>query len=87
MPEDFQGDGGIAVVPAANDPQLAESCAKSSHCQRGNDGNQFSAPPEASTPNEKSVCCMMSLEGKVTVPPDFDAPLPDGILEAFEERG
>ena len=27
------------------------------------------------------------LEGKVTVPPDFDAPLPDAILEAFEEKG
>jgi prevent-host-death family protein len=27
------------------------------------------------------------LEGKLTVPPDFDGPLPDAILEAFEERG
>ena len=27
------------------------------------------------------------LEGKLTVMPDFDAPLPDAILDAFEERG
>ena len=27
------------------------------------------------------------LEGKLTVLPDFDAPLPDAILDAFEERG
>jgi prevent-host-death family protein len=27
------------------------------------------------------------LESKLTVPPDFDAPLPDAILEAFEEKG
>jgi prevent-host-death family protein len=27
------------------------------------------------------------LEGKLTVQSDFDAPLPDAILEAFEERG
>jgi prevent-host-death family protein len=27
------------------------------------------------------------LEGKLTVRPDFDAPLPDAILDAFEERG
>ena len=27
------------------------------------------------------------LEGKVTVMADFDAPLPDAILDAFEERG
>jgi prevent-host-death family protein len=27
------------------------------------------------------------LEGKLTVRPDFDAPLPDPILDAFEERG
>lgn len=26
------------------------------------------------------------LEGKYTVPPDFDAPLPDDILDAFEGR-
>jgi prevent-host-death family protein len=27
------------------------------------------------------------LEGKLTVSPDFDAPLPDATLEAFEEKG
>jgi prevent-host-death family protein len=27
------------------------------------------------------------LEGMLTVMPDFDAPLPDAILDAFEERG
>jgi prevent-host-death family protein len=27
------------------------------------------------------------LEGRLTVMPDFDAPLPDAILDAFEERG
>jgi prevent-host-death family protein len=27
------------------------------------------------------------LEDKLTVPPNFDAPLPDAILEAFEEKG
>jgi prevent-host-death family protein len=27
------------------------------------------------------------LEGKLPVPPDFDAPLPDATLEAFEQRG
>jgi prevent-host-death family protein len=27
------------------------------------------------------------LEGMLTVSPDFDAPLPDATLEAFEERG
>jgi prevent-host-death family protein len=27
------------------------------------------------------------LKGKLTVPPDFDEPLSDTILEAFEERG
>ena len=26
------------------------------------------------------------LEGRLRVPPDFDAPLPDAILEAFEEK-
>src|ERR1700690_4083975 len=33
-----------------------ENSAKSSHCPRGNVGNQVLVP-EASTPNEKSVCC------------------------------
>ena len=27
------------------------------------------------------------LEGKLTMLPNFDAPLPDAILEVFEERG
>ena len=27
------------------------------------------------------------LKGELTVSPDFDAPLPDAVLEAFEERG
>lgn len=27
------------------------------------------------------------LAGKVEIPDDFDAPLPDGILRDFEERG
>jgi antitoxin (DNA-binding transcriptional repressor) of toxin-antitoxin stability system len=27
------------------------------------------------------------LEGKLTVMADFDAPLPDAILDAFEEEG
>ena len=27
------------------------------------------------------------LKGKLTVSPDFDAPLPDAVLEAFVERG
>lgn len=27
------------------------------------------------------------MEGKLAVLPDFDAPLPDAILETFEERG
>jgi prevent-host-death family protein len=27
------------------------------------------------------------LEGKLRAPPDFDAPLPDAILAAFEEKG
>lgn len=35
----------------------------------------------------KRRICFGLLAGKVTVPPDFDAPLPDDTLATFEGRG
>ena len=39
-------------------------------------------PIESKTPKRR----LGRLEGKYTVPEDFDAPLPDDLLDAFEGR-
>jgi hypothetical protein len=39
--------------------------------------------PIGSAPGKRTLG---SLEGRLKVPPDFDAPLPDEVLAAFEGR-
>ncbi len=36
---------------------------------------------------ERGMRRLGALAGRVTMPPDFDAPLPDLVLDAFEGRG